>query len=516
VKATGTSTEDVRNESPEAAPARVASSVAKNTAHNLLGMVAPAVAAVVAIPLLNRFLGTERIGFLTLAWALVGYFSFFDFGIGRALTKLVAERLGQQDEASLARLIWTALALMLGLGLFAALALATSASWLVRSVLNIEAGLQREGLSAIRLLALSVPLVVSSAGLRGVLEAQGKFFISNAIRAPLGVWLFAGPLVLIPFGMRHLGAVMIVLLAGRAAAWLAFLVACLDSQPALRHAVSFDSREIWPLVRFGGWMTVSNVISPLMAYMDRFLISNKMSLEAVAWYATPFEITTKVLLLASAVVTVLFPVFSALSAEGRGSVAGVYENATRAVGLALFVPTFALSLFATEGLTVWLGPQFAAHAAPAARVIALGCLLNGIATVHFAMVQAAGRPDWTALLHVLELPVYVALVLWLTSTFGILGTAIAWTLRMGIDNVALRCMARRQTGQLIISGGTKAYALELSLVLAFALSFIPMRFGAKATVFTLVLAATLAIVATLVRRGEFGSVTSRLFNIRRI
>ena len=47
---------------------------------------------VAAVPPLVRLLGVDRFGVLALAWIIVGYFSLFDLGMGRALTKLVADK----------------------------------------------------------------------------------------------------------------------------------------------------------------------------------------------------------------------------------------------------------------------------------------------------------------------------------------------------------------------------------------------------------------------------------------
>jgi O-antigen/teichoic acid export membrane protein len=456
-------------------------------------MVAPGVAVVVAMPFLKRYLGTERVGFMTLAWALVGYFSLFDLGIGRALTKLVAEKVGAGDRAQLGRLIWTALALMLGLGIGAGLALAVTARWLVESLLNIPTELRSETMTAIRLLGLSVPLVVSSAGFRGILEAQGRFLTSNAVRAPLGVWLFASPLLVIPFGSQSLAWVAGILFAGRLLAWCAYVVACLRSLPVLREGLVLDARHVGPLLRFGGWMTVSNVISPLMAYMDRFLLGSRLSLQEVAWYATPFELVTKVLLLASAVASVLFPMFSALAAQRREEVQRLARLGSQYMGLLVFVPTFAASLFAKEGLTVWLGPVFAAHAERVVQIIALGCLINSVASVPFALLQGAGRPDLTAKIHLFELPVYAVAVFALTARFGIAGTAIAWTLRVTLDLFALEIAARNLSGQ-FLRPSLRASIASGGLIVLFGVSLLVMPLWVKAILFV----ATVAGVAVLV------------------
>ena len=70
--------------------------VARNSALNLIGQGIPLLAAFFAIPLLLRGLGTDRFGVLTLAWIVIGYFSLFDLGLGRALTQVVSATLGER------------------------------------------------------------------------------------------------------------------------------------------------------------------------------------------------------------------------------------------------------------------------------------------------------------------------------------------------------------------------------------------------------------------------------------
>ena len=490
-------------------------SIAANTALNLAGMLAPLAAAVVAIPHLNRFLGTDRVGFLTLAWALIGYVSLFDLGIGRALTKLVAETLDAADEPRVARLIWTALAIMLGLGVLAGLAIAAGADWLVASALLIPPALQPEAVVAVRVLALTVPLVVTSAGLRGVLEAQGRFLVSNAVRTPLGVWLIVSPLLLWPLGTRSLAAVAVLLFVGRLAAWIAYGVACVRSIPNLLAGFSLDRRQVGPLLRFGGWMTISSVISPLMVYLDRFILGHGASLQVVASYTIPFEVVTKLLVIPGAVVTVLFPLFSSLTSQGRGEASRLYRLGTRYMALAMFVPTFAASLFAREGLELWLGPEFADAAHHVVQLIALGCLLNGIATVPFALLQGAGRPDVTAKIHLVELPAYLALVVGLTLRFGITGTALAWALRMGLDLILLLLLARRTSAPSGVPTRPQLAAAAIAAAV-FATSLLPAPLVAKGILFTaVVLAEAILIWTVLLDRDGLGHVKRQVLGILR-
>src|SRR4029077_5314415 len=95
--------------------------LAHNTVWNLLGQFLPMVVGVVTIPLLIRGIGVARFGVLSLAWIVIGYFSLFDLGIGRALTKLVADKIGTHQDHAIPALVWTSLVLMFLLSVFGGL-----------------------------------------------------------------------------------------------------------------------------------------------------------------------------------------------------------------------------------------------------------------------------------------------------------------------------------------------------------------------------------------------------------
>src|SRR5258708_27686898 len=90
--------------------------LARNRIWNLLGLVSPLLVGLVAVPILIRAMGVTRFGVLSLAWIVIGYFSLFDLGIGRAVTKLIADKLAAHEEHSIPPLAWASLLLLLVLG----------------------------------------------------------------------------------------------------------------------------------------------------------------------------------------------------------------------------------------------------------------------------------------------------------------------------------------------------------------------------------------------------------------
>ena len=287
--------------------------LARNTIYSLIGQGAPLLVAVFAIPQLIKGLGTDRFGVLTLAWIVLSYFSLFDLGLGRALTQLVAEKLGQENgEEEIPALVGTASFLMLILGLVGTVVFVALSPVIVYNTLKIPTELQGETLIAFYLLSASVPLVTSTAGTVGVLSALQRFDLINAVRIPLGLLMFLGPMLVLPFS-NSLVPVIAVLLLVRFLAWGIYMWLCFLAMPALQNQIQFKKVLLVPLLKFGGWMTVTNIVGPLMVYMDRFLIGGLISVTAVAYYATPYEVVTKLWLIPSSLVSVLFPLFLLVS-----------------------------------------------------------------------------------------------------------------------------------------------------------------------------------------------------------
>jgi O-antigen/teichoic acid export membrane protein len=405
-------------------------------------MVAPLLVGLVAIPLLIDGMGKERFGLLTIIWMGVGYLSLFDMGLGRALTKLVAERLGDGREDDLSLLIWTALGLVLLLGVAGGASLFLVSGYLVHYVLNVPAILQQEAVTAFRVLAVGLPFVVVTAALRGLLEAHQRFGVIMAIRIPLGALTFLGPLAALQFS-PSLAWATVAMLGTRVAGSGVYFWAAASCQKELFAPKLPCKGYVRPLLHFGGWLTVTKVIGPLLVYFDRFLLGTIMSMTAVTYYVTPYEVLQRLQVLPGAIMGVLFPAMSTAHAVDRTRLEHLYERTSRVL-LVLMLPVAGFFfLFAPEALGLWLGPDFRQQSTPVVQWLALGLLVNVLAKSPLVALQTGGRPDVVAKTHAAELVPY-ALVLWfMTNQFGIAGTAATWFLRVLVDTLILNELARR-------------------------------------------------------------------------
>jgi O-antigen/teichoic acid export membrane protein len=417
--------------------------LARNSALNVIGQVGPLVVAVFAVPVLVRALGVERFGVLTLAWAAIGYFSLFDLGLGRALTQSASAAIGGGRPEELPVIATVALRAMALLGALGGVVLAVATPWLIDHALKIPAELRAETITSFYLLSVSLPFVLATAGLRGLFEAHQDFGIATVLRVPYAIFNFVAPLGVLPFS-HSLVPVVGILVIGRVAVCIAHLVVARRWYPFLRQRVPMDRAVIMPLLKTGGWMSVSNVISPLMVNFDRFVVGVLLSVTAVAYYATPYDMVMKLLVVPGALLGVLFPAFASTYERDRTETVVLYDRTIRLMLLAIFPPVLLLVAFAHEGMQLWLGPEFASQSSIVVQWLAAGVLINSVGQISFVAVQGVGRSDLTAKLHGVELPIYAAVLFLLTKALGLRGVAIAWTFRVAIDTGALLWMSARR------------------------------------------------------------------------
>jgi len=242
--------------------------IARNTFWNIAGLCAPIAVAILCIPPVIRGMGNDKFGTLTIIWMLVGYLTILDMGIGRALTKVAAERIGLRREEDLPALFWTSCLITLLIGSIAGVILAFIAPWITTSVLKIPIEMQLESLRSFQVVAACLPVVVMTAGMIGMLEARQRFGLINIVRVPLGSFTFIGPLLVLPFS-SSLFHIVLALLAVRLIEWLTYFFLCLYEIPSLRRGFKWASHEVQPLLSTGIWINISMLIMPLMVHIDR-------------------------------------------------------------------------------------------------------------------------------------------------------------------------------------------------------------------------------------------------------
>jgi O-antigen/teichoic acid export membrane protein len=410
--------------------------IALNSVLNFGGLLVPLVVGVVSIPYVVKGLGVDSFGILSLCWMLLGYFTLFDLGLGRATTKFIARELQNGSTDRVRGLFWTSFWMNLILGLVGSVIIAGLAPVLSHSVFRIPQNLVEVAGDSFLLLAFSCPAILITTAFRGALEAAQRFEYVNAVAVVSSSLTFLLPVagLLMGFGVR---GIVILLMISKICSGMAYLLLCFKVFPVLKKGVSPDLEDIRRMLPYGGWISVSNLVQPVLAYLDRFLIGATISIAAVSYYSAPFEMVTRISILPASLAMTLFPSFSGVDSGASEEIANLYSRSVKFLLILLAPLVVLLIVFAREILRLWLGVEFAEISVVVMQVLAAGVFLNSLAQIPTVLILGLGRPDIPAKFHLLELLLYVPLVWILVRNFGIAGGAVAWSIRVAIDTLLL-------------------------------------------------------------------------------
>jgi O-antigen/teichoic acid export membrane protein len=396
-----------------------------------------------AVPYLIRQIGVEAFGILTLVWALIGYFSLFDFGLGRALTQQISTCLAEGKSDSLQLLAKSGVLLTATTGLAGGLILLVLAYPLAHHWLSISPSLHTSVTWSLCIAALGIPMTTVTSGLRGVLEAYEDFRLANLLRIFLGTVNFGLPVICVMLLGPSLTWMIVSLIAARLLVFVAHFLLVDQKLPRGWRTSAITVAQVRPLFSFGAWMTVTNVVGPLMVTADRFVIASVLGAQVVAFYTVPAELSTRMLLVPAALTAALFPRLAALLTHDIVQARRLYQKCLKIV-LAFMAPvSLLIALGAHRGLSLWLGQDFADHAGIILAILSLGIMLNSIALVPFNAIQAAGQAHLTAKIHLVELMLYAPMLVYGLRHHGLVAAAILWVVRVGVDLVALLYCAQR-------------------------------------------------------------------------
>ena len=426
---------------------------------NLGGALIPIATALATVPIYLSAIGTARYGIVSVAWILLGYFGFLDFGLSRASANALS-RIGAGTRAERAPVIVTAFALNLATGIVGGLLLYVAARLFLIDQLRAPGPIIAELRPVLPCLACMLPLGMIAGVATGALESRERFVASNALSTFGTVAGQLLPLLAVALAGPSLTVVVPALFLARLLTIAASFAVVLRIEGRLSPC-DFDRRWVPRLLHYGAWVTVTSLVSPLLESLDQLLIAAMLGASAVAAYAVPMNLAMRSQVVATALARTLFPQLSRLPPE---EAAVVMEEASLGLAYGFGAVIAPAILLSHVFLTLWVGAHLAAVSAPVAAILLLGAWANGVAFIPYAFLQGKGRPDLTAKAHLIEIIPFIAVLVGLTHLLGLPGAALAWTLRVVADLAILLFMSGRPVARMLPASVLVAGATALALL----------------------------------------------------
>ncbi len=408
-------------------PGAIARSVTRGTFFLAVEKVVALVSTLVYIALLSRWLGPTKYGVFSAAFAVVGLATVLTGNFEAFLERYAAEYQAQGRLALLARAQRLALALKLGLGLFASLLL-----WAVTPQV-VEHFRMPELATLLPLLSLFVATDGLATTGRAVLYGLQRFeWVSGlSLFFNVGKTLLVGSLWGLRYGLKELALGLSILTAIQA------VIVCAAAFWALRAARRADPGDpaseteqahaplFQPMVRY--CLPLFGARASFMSGQNLGLVILGRVLEpsALGYFKFAFQMVERFVELAHTIPTSLLPSLTQLVArEEHERLRYVFDQAFRLVQLVAVVLSFVLFAYARE-LTLWLGSPLFEPAVPVLRVIALVPIVRTAQQPLTMLFQALRRPGLVLTLAVVKLLTEIGGYFLLLPALGVMGAAWA-------------------------------------------------------------------------------------------
>jgi O-antigen/teichoic acid export membrane protein len=417
--------------------------VVKGSIWTLVGSVAPLAVSFISTPFVIRFLGTESYGVLLLVGLIPTYLTFADFGMGVAATKFSSEAYGNGDSASESAYVKIASALCLASSIIFFAPILIFADKVV-PVFGVPPELYTEATLALRISTVAFVLSLLSAVVSAPQLARLRMDLNSIVNGVPKVGMALATPVILYIGGGLLGAVWLGLLASMLSLGLSLYFSS-RFLPNLFFSIT-DRTLIRPVLKFGAGWFIAGVAATLLANMEKLILAKLVSVAALAHYSVAFALAGMLTIFSIALRQSLLPAFAQLShPEKLPEFQSLVERGVRMILVLVLPGIIFLCVVARPFFTLWAGEEFGRESTLPFYILAVGLFFSFVSYVPHCTIVARGRTDIFAGLYWIELFSYAIVASVLIYAFGILGAAIAWTLRVIADSVVVMILAKKIT-----------------------------------------------------------------------
>lgn len=426
-----------------------------------ISTIIPILVTILVYPRLIHFYGVETVGYISLLWLIIGYAGILDLGLSKALIVECSKFIREHQWLNVQTAFWTTVAISLVLSIVFCTATAVGFN-LFSSSNSFYFLFSQEHLP---LLLAFVPVVLLSSVITGFINANEEFWVLNIFKFLTGLLVAISPFIcsLYLLGLKEIVYSLFYVRLGL----LFLLVLYVFVRYRYLQQVKFNLSQLKILVNQGLWITVTNVVSPLIVNLDRFFLTKTHGLATVTYYGTVVDGLTKLNIIPNSVILVTFPRLSALSAKGNRQNLDVYLKPLNLISLAT-LPAIVVAFFSSKYLlTMWISAEFAENSDLYAKIILVGLLWNCMAQFPLSLLQAIGRSDLVGRTHFFELIFFLPILYFSLVHFGATGASVCWALRVFADHFVLNYLVGRQLEMNLFRN--KVYIINLLVSILFIL-----------------------------------------------
>ena len=396
-------------------------SLITNSLFSILSWLMPIVIGFIATPLIVKSLGNRDYGLYAVILGFVSYS--FTFGIGKILTKYIAEYRGSGQSEKIDEIVSATFWLSLFIALSGTLIVAVTAKYIVTDILYLPEDQREIGVIGLYLACAAIIATMLSQIFQNILQGLNRFGSYLMLTNVSGVLLNIGNVTLALMGY----GITVLLM------WN-FLALCMMAiafgYDAIRHLPEFSIKprfrgEAWrPVLRYGTNIVLYQVFGNVLLAFERGWIVRKFGPETATFYIVPMMLAIYMHGIVASSLMVLFPTVNELLNDTERLIS-LYQKATKLM-LAIICLLSTLLIYGGRPLlAVWIDQEMANRGYP---VLVIHVLTFGtIASMMMIWQVAEGfrAPIFNTLATFIWSVVAIPLMIYAADDWNIEGVAFS-------------------------------------------------------------------------------------------
>ena len=197
-------------------------------------------------------------------------------------------------------------------------------------------------------------------------------------------------------------------------------------------------------MRFGWNMVIYSIGLAIINNSEKFLLTRLVSVKSLAYYSVASTFANMTTMFSMAMVQTLIPAFSQLLApDKKAQLDALFTRSVRISLMGIIPSIMFLMIIAKPFFTIWAGQEFGNGSIYPYYILLIGIFFSILVYVPNCILLASGRSDVFAKFYVFEVIPYVIVTYLLVRYFGIIGAALAYSLREMVNAFVFIHFARK-------------------------------------------------------------------------
>jgi O-antigen/teichoic acid export membrane protein len=298
---------------------------------------------------------------------------------------------------------------------------------------------------ALKIAALAFVLGIVGSVLNSPMLARLRMDLNTLTSAVPKVLLAVVTPLILYYGGGLVGAVSWAFTVG-AGALVAILCLSRRLLPELLPP-TFSPAYVPRLLTFGSGLVLGGLAGILLVNFEKLALSRLTSVTSLAYYSVAYTLANIAMLFSMSMTQSLIPAFSQLLLPAnRTHLNALFASTIRLTIVVLLPSTVLLLVLAKPFFTLWAGEDFGKESTLPFYVLLIGVAFNMLAFIQHSLITSTGRTRLLAKIYWIEFIFYVFISIALIHSLGIVGAALAWTIRVVADAVVFIVLGDRLIG----------------------------------------------------------------------